>query len=140
MIDIENKIVDTVTNAVTAIYADCLVVSVPTRNPAEFPCVSIYEADNAVYQPARTLSEVETHASLMYEVNVYSNLEYGRKGQAKDIAAVVDATMEKLGFQRTFKSPLPNEDVTIYRLTMRYKATVSQAIINGTKYIYKIYQ
>lgn len=139
MIDIEDKVFDTVATAVTAEFSGCLMSSVYLRTPASFPCVCLYEADNSVNTPSRTLDSIENHASLMYEVNVFSNLAGSRKSEAKAIAEVVDKTMAQLGFTRIFKNPIPNEDITIYRLVMRYTALVAKGQTVGAKTQYKIY-
>ena len=139
MIDIENKVFDTVSKAVKAQYPDCLVSSMYLRTPASFPCVNIYEADNSVNRASRTLENIENHANVMYEVNVFSNLAGERKTEAKAIAEVVDNTMVQLGFTRTMKSPIPNEDITIYRIVMRYSALVSAGQTEGEVTRYTIY-
>ena len=139
MVDIENKVFDTVSTAVKASYPNCLVSSVYLRTPADFPCVSIYEADNSVNRSSRTLESIENHANVMYEVNVFSNLSGERKSEAKAIAEIVDNAMVGLGFTRTLKSPIPNEDITIYRIVMRYSALVAKGETEGNTTTYKIY-
>lgn len=140
MIDIENKVIDVVITQVTAAFPGCLVSSEPFRAPSQFPCVSIEEKDNSVYRRSRTLDCTENHASVMYEINVYSNKDGEKKAEAKSILAVVDDTMTKLGFERTFSNPIPNEELTIYRIYARYAGIVSKGQVEGNKIIHKIYK
>ena len=61
----------------------------------------------------------------MYEINVYSNRQNGRKKECRNILNVADETIVGLGFTRTMLSPVPNlADATIYRLTARYQAVI----------------
>lgn len=124
MINISNDIFDTVAKRVAMQYpgAYCSAVYVPA--PPRFPAVSVVEASNTVLQSMRTL-KVENAASVMYEVNVYSNAASMAKDEAEAIAAIVDDTMADIGFTRTMMNPIPNmADNSIYRLTIRYEATV----------------
>ena len=63
----------------------------------------------------------------MYQVDVYSNLNKGKKVQAKAIASMIDVLFSVNGFTRTFSNPVQNlADPTIYRITARYNAVVSK--------------
>ena len=67
------------------------------------------------------------HARLMYEVNVYSNKQIGKKSECKAIFKVIDDEFATMGFTRILKEPISNlEDATIYRLAGRYTAVVSK--------------
>jgi hypothetical protein len=62
----------------------------------------------------------------MYEVNVYSNQQTGKKSKCKEIFKIIDNEFQKLGFTRTLKEPIPNlKNATIYRMIGRYTAVVS---------------
>lgn len=74
----------------------------------------------------RTL-RIENAASVLYEVNVYSNKIGYKKAEAQEIMSFIDEILAKLGFTRTMLNPLPNlADATIYRLTARYEAVVDK--------------
>ena len=63
----------------------------------------------------------------MYQCEVYSNRQSGKKAQAREIAAFVDKKMQELGFIRTFGQPVPNvADMTIYRYTMRFSGIIGR--------------
>ena len=140
MIDVENKIIDTVIEQVQAVFPSCNITSMPDRSPSAFPCVNIVEKDNSVHGQSMTLNCPENHANLMYEVSVYSNIEEGNKGQAKEILSVVDDTMSALGFRRTFMNPIPDVDITIYRVVARYTGVASKGFEGNGTIIHKIYR
>ena len=97
------------------------------KSPPSFPCASLVEVDNQIYRNTRTTECIENHAQVMYEVNVYSNKQTGKKAECKAILALIDGEMQKLGFTRTMAEPIPNEeDATVYRMVARYRAIVSK--------------
>lgn len=137
MIDIENKVLDTVFTAVRTQYASANCYGEYVATPAAFPCVSLYEASNTTYKPSQDEEKHEHQANLMYLCNVYSDKANGKKAEARAIAKLVDSTMQSMKFTRTFFEPLPNMDRTIYRITMRYEAVAGEPIItdqNNTTY------
>ena len=127
MIDIENEVFSTVATDVRAKYPDIYMVGEYVKAPPKFPCVSLVEMDNRSYQQTEDSGSVENHASLMYEVNTYSNKTVGKKMECKAIAALIDERMLALGFARTMLQPIPNlDDATIYRMVGRYSAVISK--------------
>ena len=97
------------------------------KSPPAFPAVSLVEMDNTQHTSTQTSSEMENHADVMYEVNVYSNKKVGKKSECKKIIALIDKEMTAMGFTRTMLQPIPNmDDATIYRMVARYKAIVSK--------------
>lgn len=127
MIDIENDIFHTVATAVRARFPDIYMVGEYVKTPPKFPFVSLVEMDNRSYQRTEDSGSTENHASVMYELNVYSNRTTGKKSECKAIAAVIDEQMSALGFARTMLQPIPNlDDATIYRMVGRYSAIISK--------------
>ena len=127
MIDIESEIFSKVSTAVRAAYPNIYMVGEYVNAPSKFPCVSLVEMDNQSYQRTEDSGSVENHASLMYEVNIYSNKTVGKKSECKAIAALIDERMLALGFARTMLQPIPNlDDATIYRMVDRYSAVISK--------------
>ena len=125
MIDVENKIYSIVETFVKEEYPDIFMVGEYVQAPAYFPCVSLCEVYNSVYKNSSTEDEIENHAIVTYEVNVYSNKTKGKKSQCRDILRVVDEKMSSLGFLRNFSQSVPNiADSTIYRMYARYQAVV----------------
>ena len=126
MIDVENEIFNIVARAIRDVYPDIYISGEYVKSPSTFPAVAIVEMDNTVYVKTQT-NEVENHAELMYEVNIYSNKTSGKKSECKEIASLIDNEMAALGFSRTMLQPIPNmDDATIYGMTGRYRAVVSK--------------
>ena len=133
MIDIENAIFTKVANELKAQYPDIYVTGEYVRTPPSFPCVSIEEKSNIPLTVTRTSSSNENHVALMYEVNIYSNKQAGRKTECKAVAQIADEAFERMGFTRSMLSPTPNlDDATIYRITGRY-----QAVADAKQVIYR---
>lgn len=126
MIDLENDVFDVVAKELRAAHKGIYAVGEYVPAPPKFPAVSIVEADNRVLERMRTLN-IENAATVMYEVNIYSNKASGKKTEAKAIAATLDAEFSKIGFTRTMKNQVPNfNDATIYRIVCRYEAIVDK--------------
>lgn len=127
MIDIENELFTIIATALREAYTGIFVTGEYVRQPPKFPAVSIVEMDNSVYQRGVDSADVEQFANVMYQVDVYSSLNKGRKAQAKAIIALIDEQFARFGFIRNFLNPVPNfDDATIYRMTARYRAVVSK--------------
>jgi hypothetical protein len=127
MIDVENEVFNTIATVVRAKYPDIYMVGEYVKTPPRFPCSSIVEMDNQTYQQTEDSGSSENHASVMYEVNTYSNKTVGKKAECKAIMALIDEQMLALGFARTMLQPIPNlDDATIYRMVGRYSAVISK--------------
>ena len=130
MIDIENIVIDTVATALKTEYGTAYpkmeIKGESVDVPAEFPCITIEETANRTYTRTQDESLTEHQAIVNYTVNVFVNKTTGKKALAKKIANTVDLTMQGMKFTRTLRTPTPNVDRSIYRLTMRYEAIVGQ--------------
>lgn len=127
MIDIENELFTLIATALRAAYDGIYVSGEYVSQPPTFPAVSIVEMDNTAYRRTQDSGSLENHAEVMYQVDVYSNLNRGKKVQAKAIAAMIDVLFSVNGFTRTFMNPVQNMiDPTIYRITARYQAVVGK--------------
>lgn len=128
MIDIENSVFSFVAGRVREAFADrnILVKSEYDDAPARFPAATILEADNSVYQKMRT-DRMENAAKLLYEVNVFSNLQGYGKSEAQEIMNVIDEAFAELGFTRTMCSPVSNlQSQKLFRMLARYEAVVDR--------------
>ena len=126
MIDIENDVFNAVATALRTAHSGIQVYGEYVESPAKFPAVTIVEADNRILERMRTTS-IENAASVMYEINVYSNKSVGKKAEAKAIATTADNVMSSIGFTRTFREQVPNmKDATIYRIVCRYEAVIDK--------------
>lgn len=141
MIDIENIVVDKVSEALSpyrADYPNLLVGSMYIDAPSSFPYVSVVEDNNYTYRPSHVNLE-EEHAVLSYTVNVYAN-DPLLKQTAKRIANAVDMAMQNMKFTRTMYGQTPNVDRSIYRLTMRYEAVVAKGEEINEVLTYQMYR
>ena len=127
MINIENEIFNIVSTKVRAEFPNIYMSGEYVKSPPSFPATSLIEMDNTAYTSTQTSCDNENHATIMYEVNTYSNKVKGKKSECKVIMTLIDKEMTELGFTRTMLQPIPNmDDATIYRMTARYKAVVSK--------------
>lgn len=141
MIDIENMIFDAVSKAVKAKYPIAQVFGEYVESPARFPCVTIVEDSNITYRKTQDETLPEHHATLMYSVNCYSDKAGAKKAQCKEIADIVDRTMQDLKFTRTMAMQTPSVDRTIYRITARYTAVVAAGYTNEDgNTVYQLYR
>lgn len=139
MIDIENDVFTIVAEALRAAHDGITVSGEYAESFAKLPAVTIVEADNRVLMSMRT-DNIENAASLMYEVNVYTNNAAGKKTAAKKIMNTVDNAFEGLGFTRMFREQVPNlKDATIYRIVARYEGTVGEGTDENSYLIYQNY-
>lgn len=127
MIDISDELFTEIANVLRTEFEGIFVSDEYVPQPSVFPAVSIVEADNTVHQATIDSGSMENHADVMYEVNVYSNKNKGKKTECRAIAGVLDEQFARLGFTRSFLNPTPNmNDATIYRMTGRYRGVVSK--------------
>ena len=127
MIDIENELFTKIATAIRAEFSGAYVVGEYVNAPSKFPAVYIVEQDNTVNRATRDTSDIENFADVMYQVDIYSNKNKGKKAECKSIAAFIDGMFARMGFTRSFLNPVPNiDDGTIYRMTGRWIATVSK--------------
>lgn len=127
MIDLENEIFNTVSEKVRAKYPGLFLTGEYVKSPSSFPCASLVEMDNSTLQESRTTESNENHASVLYELNVYSNKTKGKKAECKEIIAFIDEILMSMNFTRIMLEPVSNQnDATIYRMLGRYRAVVSK--------------
>ena len=123
MIDIENQVFTPIAQEIRSQFSGAFVTGEYVKAPARFPHVSIVEQDNYMSIGHADTGSAEKYSTIMYEVNVYSNRQSGKKTECKQIMAVIDHMMYARNFTRLSLVPVPNmEDSTIYRLTARYRA------------------
>lgn len=122
MISLENYIVNEITNTLATEYPSAKVGSEYTRTSAVFPYVQVVEIDTSVFQRATTLSRIENMATIVIEIQFFSNKKSGKKAECKELAEIVDEIMENNGFMRMMLNQVQNyEDATIYRMVGRWQ-------------------
>ena len=140
MIDIENKVLSVVRDAVLAQFPTASVYGEYVDVPASFPCVTVTEDTNYTYVYSKDETTAEHHAEVQYAINVYSNKQTGAKLEARAIMRVADDAMQGIKFYRTMTRQVPNVDRTIYRMIARYHAIVGEPMEVGNDLVYQIYQ
>lgn len=122
MIDIERKVYTPIAETLRKRFPGISVSGEYVNSPAKFPYVSIVEQDNYTTQVRLDSSQKERYATVMYEVNVYSDKAGKKKTVCREIMGVIDEMLYSKNFIRISMSPVPNlENGTIYRLVARYK-------------------
>lgn len=123
MIDVEAKVYSPIAAALRTAYSGISVSGEYVNAPSSFPAVTIVEQDNCMTLDKLSTSDDEEFATVMYEVNVYSNKSGGKKSECRAIMDTIDKMMYFRNFTRIAMSPVPNlNDATIYRMTARYRA------------------
>lgn len=126
MIDNEAKVFQKCADAFRAEYPSGYIAPEYVPKPPKFPAVSIVEMDNSVDERAMDNGSIENAVNVMYQVDVYSNLNKGKKAQTKAIIALIDEVLAQYRFIRTFCNPVQNmNDATIYRMTARYRRRIT---------------
>lgn len=123
MIDIEKMVYTPIAEVLRERFKGIEVSGAYVNAPAKFPYVSIVEQDNYMSVNRLDSSDSEKFATVMYEVNVYSNKSASKRAVCREIMGVIDEMLYKRNFIRLSMSPVPNmENGTIYRLVARYRA------------------
>lgn len=126
MIDVESVVFQKCADAFRAAYPNGYIAGEYVSQPPKFPAVMVVEMDNNVDERAMDNGNVENAVNVMYQVDVYSNLNKGKKVQAKAIIALIDEVLAQYRFIRTFCNPIQNmNDATIYRMTARYRRRIT---------------
>lgn len=124
------KIFDPIATELRTQYPGIYVTGEYIDAPPSFPAVSIVEADNYVDAEAMSSSPNEEYSIVMYEVEVYSDLQVGKMTQARNILATIDAILYDLNFTRLSMMPVPNmANTSIYRLVARYSAETDGTLL-----------
>ena len=122
MISLENQVIDAIDRELATAYPSAVVTAGYVRSSSQFPCVQVVEIDTRVLERASTLSTIEVMATVVIEINFFSNKTSSKKEECKELAEITDDVMENLGFMRTMLSQTPNyEDSTIFRMTGRWQ-------------------
>ena len=126
MLDCESVVFQKCADAFRAAYPNGFIAGEYVAQPPKFPAVSVVEMDNNMDERALDNGNVENAVNVMYQVDVYSNRNTGKKAQAKAIIALIDNVLSQYRFVRTFCNPVQNfNDATIYRMTARYRRRIT---------------
>lgn len=127
MIDVENYVVDKVTQRIQGETPPIQVYSSHVRTPSVFPCVMIYESSNTTYEATRAADGIERHAELRYTVEVCTNESTGRKENAKRISSIIDDVMQGMGFYRDSKQyTFGTNESSVFTVLTAYRGLVGE--------------
>nr|DAE46526.1 MAG TPA: hypothetical protein [Caudoviricetes sp.] len=123
MIDIEKQIYTPIAKAAREKFPGLTVRGVYVKSPPKLPLLTIVEQDNYTVKARMDSSDTERFATVLYEVNIYSNNSDEKKSNCREIMRFVDNLFYRMNFTRLSMTPVPNmNDATIYRLNVRYQA------------------
>ena len=140
MIDIESKVVDTIFNAVTAVYPNADVTTGFDNKTAVFPCVVVEEVENTPFRRTATDDCSENHTRIGYEVSVYTVDFNSAKTEGKKIIGIVDTALAGLKFRRIRKNQPLNVARNLFRQYGRWEVIVGKPTISGKNTVYQMYR
>ena len=122
MINVENKVFSPIYTALTMQFSGIYVTSEPASVPSKNLAACIMQTDNysSVGKQDNTLKE--KFATVVFQVDVYSNQQTGKKSKCYEVMNVIDEMLFEMNFMRIMTNPVPMEDSGYYKLTARYRA------------------
>ena len=97
MIDVESQIYTPIAVVLRETFPGIDVSGEYVTAPSAFPHVSIVEQDNYPTLEHLSTSDKEQFATLMYEVNVYSNKSTSKKSQCRNMSRIHRLRQHRLG-------------------------------------------
>lgn len=142
MIDIANKVVDTIYNAVKAqnAFPNADVTTGFDETQAIFPCIVVEETDNVPVRSTNTDSCAENYTRITFEISVYTNNRDSAKTTGVQILDLVDTAMQGLKFRRIRKNQPLNTARTLFRQYARYEVIVAKPVTVGNNTVYRLYR
>lgn len=140
MTDIENLVINTISERVTAAFPEADVTGIYTDTPQTFPHVCVQQADKETYTRSLDGELQPHHETVFFSVDVFSAAGGERKSEAKAIMDLIDEVMAEMLFTLTSQSPTPNIDRTVYRITSRYRAVHGRGRTVGDDTVVQMYR
>ena len=132
MIDVLNEVFTAVAVPVREVHPGVMVTGEYTRQPSQFPALTLDETQNVSVENLEDSSKEERFSGLTYRLQAFSNKASGKKAEARAIFATADQLMRGMGFRRITYTTTPEiYDSTIYSITATYEAVVDT---DGTTY------
>ena len=130
MIDFSNEIFNAVAADLRSLYPGIRVVGEFVNSPTAFPTVTIDEIRNTPEHLDG--ADYNKYARIIYRVQVFSNLENGKRVQAREIYGAVDRKMQSMGmFCKTYTTTPEVYNAEVYSITATYEAIIDR---NGVVY------
>ena len=140
MIDIQNYLLTSVRAAFTAAGKTVKVVSGYYANLPELPCVEIIQTSNTTYARTQDDALMEHHASVSFQIDVWTDNKSKSKSAAKELFAIADEAMQLMKFTRTDYDEDVAIDRTMSRVTGLYRAVVGAPQMVDGKKVYQIFR
>lgn len=137
MIDIENKVIDNLSQAFSGVAK---VSGVFVESPAEFPWVYAREISNSEYQRSIDNDLHDHHANVTFRLEYYSAARVGAKQEIKALAQIGDIAMQNMKFRRSSFSFIPNYDRNVMRAYADYRAVVGEGREIDGNVVYQMYR
>ena len=130
MIDYSNEVFNAVAVDLRSAFEGIFVKGEYVNIPARFPCVTVDEIRNV---PDYLDSARENkYARVTYRVQIFSNAESGKRGEARRIYDRVDKKMMELGlFCKSYSTTPEVYNSEIYSITATYEGVIDR---NGVIY------
>ena len=125
MIDNFNEIYTRITTALKTYDSSVKTSSVYTNSPSSYPFVSIELIEDNIYEQGIDSGDIENFARHSYEINVYAKGNTAMS-KARGLLEVADNFMKSIGFMRVSKTPMQDQNETLYRFIARYEGIVSK--------------
>lgn len=137
MIDVENYVIDRVSELLATEHPDVRVLSSHVRTPSEFPCVMIYESANTTFDGTRWVDGVERHAEIRFTIEVCTNDRTGKKEKAKQISETIDGEMQRMGFFRASRNyTFGTAESSIFIVMSAYRGLVGEGAGGNEESLY----
>lgn len=133
MIDIENKVIDTVSSGFDGV-AD--VSSTFVESPAKLPWVYARQLSNVAYYASYDNALREHHARVTFRLEYYAST----KQEVKAMMQIGDTVMQGMKFRRTSGGIVPNYDRNIIRGYADYAALVGEPREIDSNVVYQMYR
>lgn len=137
MIDIENKVIDTISEAFDGVAK---VSGTYVESPAEFPWVYAQEISNVGYPRSYDNALHDHHADITFRLEYYSAKTVGAKQEIKALMQIGDTVMQGMKFRRISSGIIPNWDRSITRGYADYTAIVGEPKEVGNDVVYQMYR
>lgn len=137
MIDVENHVIDGISEMLTGKFPGVRILSSHVRAPSEFPCVMIYESGNSTLEKTRGIDGTERHAEIRFTVEVHTNDRSGKKQRAKEISNAIDSEMQRIGFFRASRGyTFGTAESSICIVSTAYRGLVGEGAEGDQKILY----
>lgn len=141
MLDIENLVKDKLITALAVSYPGATVGSGYDEQSARYPYVEVEQIDSVPLRHTMTEPSSENHATLSFEINVYSNRQDTARSECMELMNAVDDAMTEMGFYRYHTNKPLKRTRTVWRRYARYRGIVERPIEDGQgNLVYHIYR